>query len=268
MSARAKPNRWQVAVWQIGLLLAFLLFWEWGTHLQIDRSDPKHTLIDPFFYASPVRIENFIAKWLASGAMWHDIGITMLETLLGLAIGGFIGILLGIVLASNRWIDAIFEPVLVLLNAMPRVTLVPLFILWFGFSIWSKVMGAIALVLFVVFFATYAGIKDVDATLVANARVLGADRFEIAKHVLLPSALTWIFASLRGAVGFALIGAVVAEYLGANAGIGYRIQYAEASLDTSGVFGGLTVLMVLVFIVDSVIRRIQQRLIVWKPAAL
>ena len=151
---------------------------------------------------------------------------------------------------------------------MPRVTLVPLFILWFGFSIWSKVAGAVALVLFVVFFATYQGIKDVDPTLVSSARVLGASRSDIVRHVLLPSALTWIFSSLRSAVGFALIGAVVAEYLGANAGVGYRIQYAEAQLNTAGVFGGLSVLVFMVFVIDTIIRRIQTRLISWKPAAI
>jgi NitT/TauT family transport system permease protein len=128
----------------------------------------------------------------------------------------------------------------------------------------SKVASAIALVLFVVFFATYAGIKDVDPTLVASARVLGARRADIVRHVLMPSAMTWIFSSLRTAVGFALIGAVVAEYFGANAGVGYRIQYSEANFNTAGVFAGLAVLMVLVTFVDTFIVWIQRRLIRWK----
>jgi NitT/TauT family transport system permease protein len=140
-----------------------------------------------------------------------------------------------------------------------------LFILWFGLSIMSKVVSAVVLVLFVVFFATYAGIKDVDPTLIASARVLGANRIAVVRHVLLPSALTWIFASLRAAVGFALIGAVVAEYFAANAGVGYRIEYSEAQFNTSGVFGGLAILMVLVTLVDMFIRWVQRRLIVWKP---
>ena len=259
MSDRFAPNRWLVALAQTALAAAFLALWELGARTKV---------IDTFFYSSPTQIGAFIAGWAHSGKLLTDIGVTMEETLLGLLIGGGVGIALGILLASSRWLGAIFEPLLVLLNAMPRVTLVPLFILWFGFSIWSKVMGAIALVLFVVFFATYAGIKDVDATLVANARVLGADRRGIVRHVLLPSALSWIFASLRTAVGFALIGAVVAEYLGANAGVGYKIQYAEAALNTGGVFGGLAVLVALVFIIDNLIRRVQARLIAWKPQAL
>ncbi|HEY6234992.1 MAG TPA: ABC transporter permease, partial [Candidatus Elarobacter sp.] len=175
---------------------------------------------------------------------------------------------LGITLASNRFLGAVFEPLLVLLNSIPRVTLVPLFILWFGFKFESKMASSVALVLFVVFFATYAGIKDVDPTLVANARVMGAKRFDVVRHVLVPSALTWIFSSLRSAVGFALIGAVVAEYFGANAGVGYRIVYSESNYNTAGVFAGLVILMVLVTLVDTFIRWVQRRLIVWKPAAL
>jgi NitT/TauT family transport system permease protein len=253
------PNRYVVLAAQLAITAAVLGAWQWG-------ASSGH--IDTFFFSSPAQIGASIAKWWAKNYVLRDITVTMEETLLGLAFGSAAGIVLGIVLASSRLLGAIFEPLLVVLNAMPRVTLVPLFILWFGFSIWSKVMGAFVLVLFVVFFATYAGIKDVDPTLVASARVLGAKRLDVIRHVLVPSALTWIFASLRSAVGFALIGAVVAEYLGANAGVGYRIQAAESQLDTSGVFGGLAILMGLVFVVDTIIRAIQRRLVIWKPAAL
>lgn len=260
MNVHAKPpNRLVVLGAQIALTAAFLAAWQWG-------ASTGH--IDTFFFASPLQIGASIAKWWSHNYVIKDVAVTMEETLLGLAIGGLAGIALGVLLASSRWLGAIFEPLLVVLNAMPRVTLVPLFILWFGFTIWSKVMGAIVLVLFVVFFATYAGIKDVDPALVASARVLGAKPLDVVRHVLVPSALTWIFASLRSAVGFALIGAVVAEYLGANAGVGYRIQASESQLDTSGVFGGLAILMALVFVVDTGIRAIQRRFINWKPAAL
>jgi NitT/TauT family transport system permease protein len=228
---------------QLALTLAFLGAWQWG-------ASSGH--IDTFFFASPFQIGASIAKWWSHNYVLKDIAVTMEETLLGLVIGGFAGIALGVMLASNRWLGAIFEPLLVVLNAMPRVTLVPLFILWFGFTIWSKVMGAIVLVLFVVFFATYAGIKDVDPALVASARVLGAKPLDVVRHVLVPSALTWI-------------GAVVAEYLGANAGVGYRIQASESQLDTSGVFAGLAILMALVFVIDTVIRAVQRKFVNWKP---
>lgn len=256
MNAREKqPNKLLVFAIQLVLLAAFLGAWQLA-------ANTGH--LDTFFYSSPAKIGEAIAKWWTSGRTVNDVTVTMEETLIGFVLGSALGIILGVVLAANRLIAAVFDPLLVVLNAMPRVTLVPLFIVWFGFSIWSKVVSAIVLVVFVVFFATYSGIRDVDPTLVASVRVLGARRVDVIRHVLVPSALSWIFSSLRSAVGFALIGAVVAEYLGANAGVGYFIQSSESQLNTSGVFGGLVVLMVLVFFIDIIIRAAQRRLITWK----
>jgi len=248
-------NRWSVLATQVTLTLAVLALWELGG---------RTGWIDKLYFSKPSDIGIEIGQWLNHGYILGDVTTTMSETLIGLAIGAFAGIVLGVLLASNRFIGAVFEPLLVLLNSIPRITLVPLFILWFGFKMESKVASAVALVLFVVFFATYTGIKDVDPTLVASVRVFGANRADVVRHVLMPSALTWIFSSLRTAVGFALIGAVVAEYFGANAGVGYRIQYSEANFNTAGVFAGLAVLMVLVTFVDTFIVWIQRRLVRWK----
>ena len=260
MREQLRPvNRWAVLAAQLLITLAVLALWEWGG---------RAGWIDKVYFSKPSDIVAQVADWWRHGYIGNDVLVTMEETIVGLVIGAFAGIVLGIVLASNRFVSAVFEPLLVLLNSMPRITLVPLFILWFGFSFAAKVMSVIALVVFVVFFATYAGIRDVDPTLVASARVLGATRLDVVRHVLIPSALTWIFSSLRSAVGFAVIGAVVAEYFGANAGVGYRIQYSESNFNTAGVFAGLFVLMVLVTLVDAFIRWVQRRLIVWKPAAL
>ena len=248
-------NRWSVLATQVTLTLAVLALWELGG---------RTGWIDKLYFSKPSDVGIEIGQWLNHGYILGDVTTTMSETLIGLAIGAFAGIVLGVLLASNRFIGAVFEPLLVLLNSIPRITLVPLFILWFGFKMESKVASAVALVLFVVFFATYTGIKDVDPTLVASVRVFGANRADVVRHVLMPSALTWIFSSLRTAVGFALIGAVVAEYFGANAGVGYRIQYSEANFNTAGVFAGLAVLMVLVTFVDTFIVWIQRRLVRWK----
>ena len=258
MREQTRPvNRWIVAAGQVALIALFLLAWEIGV---------RAGKIDAFFFSSPAQIGATIGNWWQHGYIFTDVAVTMQETIFGLLIGGTIGIVLAVILASNRWLGAIFVPFLVLFNSIPRVTLVPLFILWFGFTLWSKVVSAIVLVLFVVFFATYDGIKDVDPTLVANVRVMGAKRIDIMRHVLIPSALTWIFSSLRSAVGFSLIGAVVAEYFGAQAGVGYRIQFSESQLNTSGVFGGLFILMVLVFLINLFFQWLQRRLLDWKPA--
>jgi NitT/TauT family transport system permease protein len=263
MRERVKPvNRWIVRVAQLGLIAAFLAAWELGVRWH--AADPTKG-IDPFFFSAPSQIAATIGSWWVHGYVVRDVFVTMQETVLGLVVGGTIGIVLAVLLASGRWLGAIFVPFLVLFNSLPRVTLIPLFILWFGFTLWSKMVSAIVLVVFVVFFATYDGIKDVDPTLIANVRVLGASRWAVMRHVLIPSALTWIFSSLRSAVGFALIGAVVAEYFGAQAGVGYRIQYSESQLNTSGVFGGLFVLMVLVSLINLFLEWLQRRLLVWKP---
>jgi NitT/TauT family transport system permease protein len=252
-------NRWAVLGTQLAVAALTLALWEAGG---------RAGWIDKVYFSKPSDILFQIGDWWTRGYILGDVVTTMSETLAGLIVGSLIGVVLGIVLAANRFLGAVFEPLLVLLNSIPRVTLVPLFILWFGFKFQSKMVSAIALVLFVVFFATYAGIKDVDPTLVASARVFGAKRLDIVRHVLVPSALTWIFSSLRSAVGFALIGAVVAEYFGANAGVGYRIVYSESNYNTAGVFAGLVILMVLVTFVDMFIRWVQRRLILWKPASL
>ncbi len=258
MRERTRPvNRTAVAAIQVVLVVLALIAWELGV---------RAGKVDPFFFSSPSEIAATIASWWQHGYVVRDVAVTMQETIFGLLVGGAIGVVLAVILASSSWLGAIFVPFLVLLNSIPRVTLVPLFILWFGFTLWSKVVSAIVLVLFVVFFATYDGIKDVDPTLVANVRVLGAKRVDVMRHVLIPSALTWIFSSLRSAVGFALIGAVVAEYFGAQAGVGYRIQFSESQLNTSGVFGGLFILMVLVFLINLFFQWLQRRLLVWKPA--
>ena len=254
-----KVDRRAVLATQIVLTTLFLGLWEWGG---------RAGKIDHLFFSKPSDIGSTIGNWWVQGYIVRDVIATMSETLAGFVLGASAGIVLGVILASNRFLGAVFEPLLVLLNSIPRITLVPLFILWFGFEFQSKVLSAVALVLFVVFFATYAGIRDVDPTLVANARVLGANRFDIIRHVLVPSALSWIFSSLRSAVGFGLIGAVVAEYFGANVGVGHRIVAAEASFNTSGVFAGLAILMVLVLLVDAFIRWVQRKLIVWKPETL
>jgi NitT/TauT family transport system permease protein len=258
MRERTRPvSRAAVAAIQVALAVLALVVWELGV---------RAGKIDPFFFSSPTEIAQTIGSWWQHGYVLRDVAVTMQETIYGLLVGGVIGVVLAVILASSSWLGAIFVPFLVLLNSIPRVTLVPLFILWFGFTLWSKVVSAVVLVLFVVFFATYDGIKDVDPTLVANVRVLGAKRVGVMRHVLIPSALTWIFSSLRSAVGFALIGAVVAEYFGAQAGVGYRIQFSESQLNTSGVFGGLFILMVLVFLINLFFQWLQRRLLVWKPA--
>ena len=244
-----------VALGRIALGLAIVFAWEGGV---------RAGLIDPFFVSQPSAIAVRIGDWLASGFLWPHLGVTLQEAGLGLLIGGVIGTATGFALA--RWTTAarIVEPYIMMLNAVPRVLLAPLFLLWFGLGIWSKVALAVTLVFFVMFFNAYQGVRNAEAVLIANARMLGATERQLVRHVLLPSALSWIFSSLQTSLGFAIIGAVVGEYLGATRGLGYVISQAEGTFDTTGVFSGMVILSLVVVVISSGVSRVERWLLRWK----
>jgi len=255
--SEAKKVSWaEIHLWRVGLLLAFLALWEVSTHR--GRSDP-------FFVSQPTVLAAQIADWISSGFIFRHLWVTMQETLIGFLLGTLLGVAVGFLFARWETLAYIFDPLMVALNAMPRVVLAPLFILWFGLGLLSKVVMVISLVFFVVFFSTYTGIREVDRDLVSNARILGATPGHMIRHVLLPSALTWIFSSLRTSVRFALIGAVVGEYLGSHEGMGYVISYAEAMFNATGVLAGLLVLMAAVIAIDLALKRLDRRFSYWKP---
>jgi NitT/TauT family transport system permease protein len=237
-------------------LLAFLGVWELATH---------RAWIDPFFVSRPSALAAQIWQWVASGFILRHLWVTLEETLIGFALGTLLGVTVGFLFAHRQTLAAIFDPLMVALNAMPRVVLAPLFILWFGLGLFSKVVMVVSLVFFVVFFSTYTGLREVDRDLVNNARILGASPRHLRRHVLLPSALTWIFASLRTSVGFALIGAVVGEYLGAHEGMGWVISYAESMFNATGVLAGLIILMLAVSVIDAILKKVDTRFSYWKP---
>ncbi len=252
---RASGGR-AVRLWQVGLLLITLALWEGAT---------RAGWMDPFHISMPSRIARQIAAWAAAGALFRHIWVTLEEMVLGFLAGAGLGVGLGFLFAFNPRLAAVFDPLMVLLNALPRVVLAPLFVLWFGLGLLSKVVMVISLVFFVVFFSTYTGIREVDRDLINNARILGASQHHLMRHVLLPSALTWIFSSLRTSVGFALIGAVVGEYLGSSEGMGYIISYAEAMFNATGVLAGLIVLMAAVSAIDFALKKLDTRFSYWKP---
>jgi NitT/TauT family transport system permease protein len=257
MSGVKKVSWVEIRLWRAVLLAAFLSVWEVAT---------RREWIDPFFVSQPTVLAAQIAQWIWSGFIFRHLWVTMEETIIGFLLGTLLGVAVGFLFARWEKLAYIFDPLMVALNAMPRVVLAPLFILWFGLGLLSKVVMVISLVFFVVFFSTYTGIREVDRDLVNNARILGASPRHMIRHVLLPSALTWIFSSLRTSVGFALIGAVVGEYLGSHEGMGYVISYAESMFNATGVLAGLLVLMAAVIVIDIGLKRLDTRFSYWKPA--
>jgi NitT/TauT family transport system permease protein len=244
-------------VWGLRILFVALFFglWEWSV---------REGWLDKFFFSSPLDIAKQLGEWLTGPDIWTDVAITTEETLLGFIIGVVLGVVSGFVLARTPLAAAVLDPLIVVLNAMPKLALGPLFIIWFGIGLSSKVAMAVAIVLFLVFFNTYQGVREVNKDLVNNARILGASRRHVLQHVLLPAALSWIFSSLRTSIGYALIGAVVGEYMVAQHGVGHLIASAQANFDTTGVFSGLIILMVLVWVLDEGIQRLEQRLSAWR----
>lgn len=222
--------------------------------------------IDPFFVSRPTDIAARIGEWVTRGTLWMHLAVTLEEAFLGLVIGAALGVAAGFLLGRSRATALVLDPYITMLNAVPRVVLAPLFLLWFGLGIWSKVALAVTLVFFVLFFNTYQGVRDADRVLVDNVRLLGATERQLIRHVLVPSALTWIFSSLHTSLGFAMVGAVVGEYLGAARGLGYVIAQAEGTFDTTGVFAGMVVLGTVVVIVGAGVKKLEGWLLRWKFA--
>ena len=193
--------------------------------------------------------------------------MTLVETVLAFAIGTVLGLACGLWLALSPLAAAITDPYIKALNSMPRVILAPIFAVWFGLGIASKVALGVTLVFFIVFFNVYQGVKEVSPVVLASARMLGASRKQLLRHVYLPSATSWVFSSLHTSVGLAFVGAVVGEYLGSSRGVGYLILQAEGSFDIDTVMAGIVVLTVFALALDAVVGRIEKRLMRWQPAA-
>ncbi len=253
MSANSS-RRW-MPVWQVLLGAAMLSLWEAGS---------RSGVLDKFFFSRPSDVVARVWDWVATGSVWPHLGTTLIEAALSFLIGGASGIGFGFLLARRRWLGALLDPYVRIANSLPRVVLAPIFLLWFGLGIWSKVALGVTVVFFIVFFNTFQGVREVDPILINNARMLGARERDLVRHVLLPSALAWIFSSLQVSVGFAIIAVVVGEYLGSSRGIGYVIAQAEGVFDTTGVFAGMTVLSAVVLLVGAGVNAAERRLLRWK----
>src|SRR5256885_2907320 len=224
-------------------------------------------LLPPFFFSNPVDVGSQILEWFSRGVIWKHLLITLWESILGFAIGSLGGILVGFWFARQPFMAAVFDPYVKMTNALPRVVLAPIFALWLGLGIWSKVALGVTLVFPIVFFNVYQGVKEVSPAVLANARMLGMDERQLTRHVYWPSALSWMFSSLHTSVGFAVVGAVVGEYLGSAAGLGYVIQQAEGVFDVAGVFAGMIVLAAFVIGIDFIVTLVERRLLGWRPVA-
>lgn len=261
----------RLRMWQVLLLVAILLIWHLASRdLQI-----------AFFMGEPVQVAGRIWSWFmpfgfgpnllfpdglpGNADIYRHLGTTLLETVLAFGIGTVLGLGCGLWLALAPTASALLEPYITAANSMPRVILAPIFALWFGLGIWSKVALAVTLVFFIVFFNVYQGVKEVSPVVLANARMLGANQRQLLRTVYLPSATSWVFSSLHTSVGLAFVGAVVGEYLGSARGVGYLILQAEGTFDVNTVFAGIAVLTAFALLLDALVSRFEKKLMKWQP---
>ena len=265
-----RRRRIQVNVLRVVLFVAIIGGWESGARWFPPGS--KTAFIDPFFWGQPSGIWNQLVTWVtqgtAQGTLWEQIAVTLEEAILGFAIGVILGVIFGVVLGRNRFLSDVLGPYVKGLNSIPRVALAPLFAVGLGLGIQSKVALAAVLVFFIVFFNAFQGVREVDRNLLANARILGANPQRVTTAVILPSALTWIFASLHTSFSFALVGAVVGEYVGAIQGIGLLIQTAGATFNNNGVIAAMVILAVIALLSESLITALERRLLRWRPSTV
>jgi NitT/TauT family transport system permease protein len=259
----------RLRLWQALLLLVVIGFWHVMTEpglvppmmFQNDRQAA-------FFFGQPWQVAQRIWAWFVTDAdIYRHLRVTLTETVLAFGIGAAAGLGGGMWLALSPLSSRVLEPYVKAMNAMPRIILAPIFGVWFGLGIGSKVALGFTLVFFVVFFNVYQGVKEVSPVVLANARMLGANRRQLLRHVYLPSATSWVFSSLQTSVGLAFVGAVVGEYLGSSQGVGYLILQAEGSFDINTVMAGIVVLTLFALVLDGVVSRLERRLMKWQPKA-
>jgi NitT/TauT family transport system permease protein len=268
-AARAARMR-RAAIWggRLGRVVVILGGWQLCTS-KIGGNKP---LVDPFFYGQPSgiwkRLVDLFQHGTEFGSYWLQIETTLKEAVFGFLIGAVTGIVFGVALGQSRFLAEVIGPFIKVFNAIPRIVLGSIFIVAFGVGMTPKVLLAAVLVFFIVFFNAFQGVREVDRNIIANARVLGASPLEIVRHVTLPSALTWIIASLHTAFGFAIVGALVAEVLGAQAGLGLVIKTAQGNFDPNGVFAVMLTVSVITLVAEFILTRLERRLLSWRPPSL
>lgn len=252
--------------WQVALFVALLVFWHVATSptlLPPVYFDNPHKAA--FFFGEPLKVFGRIWTWFSTGYIYPHLWVTLLETLMAFVIGTVLGLAMGLWLALSPTASTLFDPYIKAVNSMPRVILAPIFGVWFGLGMASKVALGVTLVFFIVFFNVYQGVREVSHSVLANARILGASDRQLMRHVYVPSAMSWVFASLHNSVGLAFVGAVVGEYLGSSEGVGYIILQAEGTFDINSVFAGILVLTAFALLLDWAVTLAERRLLVWQP---
>jgi NitT/TauT family transport system permease protein len=259
--AERQRRRWRMII--ALRIIVFVLFvggWELGV---------RAGLLDSFFFGQPSAIIDKLIDWIRNGTsigpLWKQVWVTIYEAGAGFVIGSVLGVLFGITLGRNQLLSDVFSIYIKIANSIPRIVMGSIFIVALGLGSPSKIALAVVMVFFVVFGNAFQGVREADKNLIANARILGASDWQVTRAVILPSALSWILASLHVSFGFALIGAIVGEFLGAREGMGLLIASAQGSFDSNGVFAAMIVIAVVALCAEWILTTIEKRLLTWRP---
>jgi len=246
----------KIQVVRILLVGVFLLWWE---ILSIEK------IIDPFFFSQPSKIIKDFLEMIIDGFIFYHIWVTIQEALIGFLMGGLFGIFIAFILGSSQFWAKVFDPIIMTIYGIPRIALAPLFILWFGLGLVSKIVFSFVLVFFLVFFNTFAGLKNINKGIVDTILIMGASKRQVLCKVIFPSVSPWILAGLKSGLGMSLLGAIVGEYVGGNAGLGWMINYAAGLFETTRVYSCLLILAILVVIMNEGLNKMERRLLKWRP---
>jgi len=252
-----------IIIARIALFAGVLLAWEFAS------GDPDDgALVDSFYVSKPSEIWKALTEWWSDGILLESIRATVSATIYGFLLGACLGVIVGIFLGSSPTFGAIFRPFIVALNSIPRLALVPLFILWLGFGAPMKVAFVATIVFFLTFYSTYEGVRDVEQRLLDVLKVMNASKAALQIKVRIPSAMAWIIQGLQVSIPYALVAAVTAEIIGSNTGVGFLIQRSAGVFHTAGVFAGIVVLVVLGLLLNMFVVVLEKRLLRWKPRNL
>ena len=261
-AARTARRRRATWMWFGRVVLPVIVIGGWQLSTQTG-------VVDKFFFGQPTDVwsalVDLFTKGTAFGSIWFNLWVTIKEAILGFALGTVAGIVLGLLLGQNRFLSDVSSPYIKALNSVPRIILGSIFVVAFGLGTFPKVLLAAVLVFFIVFFNAFQGVREVDQNLVANVRVLGASSLQVARHVTIPSALSWIIASLHTAFGFAIIGALVGEVLGSQAGIGLIITQAQGHFDPDTVFACMVLMALVTLAAEYLLTLLEKRVLSWRP---
>ncbi len=245
---------YSIWIWRGLVGAAILIFWQWAAG----------TLIRETFLAKPTSIMWRLYELFATAEIWVHIRVTLTEVIIGFLMGSVLGLAVGLVLGSSRFLSIVFEPYVMAFYGIPRIALAPIFIIVLGIGIWSKVAVVFIQVFFMLFINAYAGVREINQEYVQLARIMGANKRLILRKIVIPSTMPFIMLGLRSAVPYAVIGAVVGEFIAASKGLGYFINYAGSTFDSAGAFAGIFILLAFIMVANGLMQRLERAVIRWR----